>query len=181
MLPLWADQLERLVLYQEMYWGYWLCKEAREARQARLAELGVSVDDGREMANKKGEKFKQWSQVGRVPQLFEFGRGRLGLTRLQEKFTTSKARVARLVKDLGARRMLEAEANGEPGREVDFRMYRHSGVTGRELDESDSDSSDHSAESETPRAALEGGSGRRKRLLGGKLILQLLDSGWGGV
>jgi len=67
MIPLWAGQLERLVLHQEAYWGHWLRKEAREARWRRLAELGVTVNDRREISSKKGDGFKQWSQVGRFP------------------------------------------------------------------------------------------------------------------
>jgi hypothetical protein len=67
MIPLWVDQLEGLLLYQEVYWGYWLWKDATKARKARLAELGVGADDGREISSKKGERFKQWSQVGGSP------------------------------------------------------------------------------------------------------------------
>ena len=67
MIPLWASQLEGLVLYQEVYWSYRLWKDATDARMTRLAELGVGEDDGREISSKKGDKFKQWSQVRRFP------------------------------------------------------------------------------------------------------------------
>lgn len=67
MIPLWASQLEGLLLYQEVYWSYWLWTEASDARKMRLAALGVSGDDGREISSKKGEKFKHWSQVRRFP------------------------------------------------------------------------------------------------------------------
>jgi hypothetical protein len=67
MISRWASQLEGLLLYQEAYWSYWLWTDAADARKARLAELGVSEDDGREISSKKGDKFKQWSQVGRFP------------------------------------------------------------------------------------------------------------------
>jgi hypothetical protein len=91
----------------------------------------------------------------------------------------AQERANRLVKELGPRRMVRAEANGEPGKTVRLRMQRHSGVTGQQSDGPDSVSSDDEVESEAGRTTVETGGRTRKRLLGGKLDLQLSKEAWG--
>jgi len=116
-----------------------------------------------------------------VPQLMNFLEGLWGLTRVQKKFAASMTRAMKLSQDLGFGGLIGSVSKSEPKQKVHFRMYRHSQATGHSPDGTDSDGSDDSVERVGGRATVETGSARRKRLLGGKLVPQLSNSGFGGV